>query len=80
MQEKRNAFGLHLIAAAAHVGSQISSLDSWMGLDSKESHGGTAIRACRTAELVALGRGEVHGAVPNLSSFTPLLSNYTSPY
>jgi hypothetical protein len=43
-----------------------------MGLDSKESHRDTAIRACRTAEFAAAGRGEmIHGCLSSISP-TPL--------
>ena len=79
MPEKGNVFRLHLIAAAAHVGSQVSSIESRMGLDSKESHRGTALRAGRMAELVAVGRDKmVHGA--GLSSISSTIINYTLPY
>ena len=49
MQEKRNVFRLHLIAEGTHVSPQISSVDSRMGLDSKESHRSTTITAYGTA-------------------------------
>jgi len=43
-----------------------------MGLDSKESHSGTAITAYRTAKALVFGRGQlVHGAASRSQLHSP---------